>query len=91
MKFKDIKTPADMRAFVAGLEAETQANFAAHWLTELADAIWLRAQWELEACTWTIPREEWDTESYRRYFAEDMAEYFDPVRDGWVDKNTGRP
>jgi len=56
----------------------------------LALAIWLAAQWELEACTWTIPREQWDTEPYRRDFVEDMAESYNPQRMGWVGKD-GRP
>src|SRR5215470_16646295 len=97
IKYHDDMTGEELRQFMEQEKALDDAYsdaYAEEFMNpfyHLALAIWLECQWHED---WMINAEfddiAYDNETYRRYFYEDMADRFDPVRDGWVD-HKGRP
>ena len=95
MRYHDKMSDAEMKALLDKeriLDEAYDSTYAAwHWLHELADAIWLRVEWEQAGADFMAPRDEWDTEQARCYFiADHMLDEMYELRRAALD-HRGRP
>lgn len=93
--YRDNMSDAETTALLAECEALDRAYGdyygALHWLHELADAIWLAAEWEKAGAEFMAPRNEWDTQQARSYFISDcMLDELHELRRAALD-HRGRP
>jgi hypothetical protein len=94
-KYHNTMSDAEIAALLAEEQRLDQAYGdyygARHWLHELADAIWLRAEWQIAGRDFMAPADEWDTEQHRRTFVDDcMQDEMHELRRAALD-HKGRP